>query len=86
MHHVHHLASRIPYYRLPEVLRDHAEFRSLGRITLLESLRGLRLVLWDENVQRLVSFRHVRAEYPTSWRPPRARRALGWQPDLEPRG
>jgi omega-6 fatty acid desaturase (delta-12 desaturase) len=66
MHHVHHLASRIPYYRLPEVLRDHAEFRNLGRVTLLDSLRGLRLVLWDENVQRLVSFRHVRAEHPAS--------------------
>ena len=23
MHHVHHLCSRIPYYRLPRVLRDH---------------------------------------------------------------
>jgi hypothetical protein len=64
------------------VLRDHAEFRSLGRITLLESLSGLRLVLWDENVQRLVSFRHVRAEYSTSWRPPRTSRELGRQPDL----
>ena len=25
MHHVHHLSSRIPYYRLPRVLRDHPE-------------------------------------------------------------
>jgi len=66
MHHVHHLASRVPYYRLPEVLRDHTEFRNLGRVTFLDSLRGLRLVLWDENVQRLVSFRHARAEHPTS--------------------
>ena len=27
MHHVHHLNSRIPYYRLPRVLRDHPELR-----------------------------------------------------------
>ena len=25
VHHVHHLCSRIPYYRLPKVLRDHPE-------------------------------------------------------------
>ena len=25
IHHVHHLCSRIPYYRLPRVLRDHPE-------------------------------------------------------------
>jgi len=62
MHHVHHLASRIPYYRLPEVLRDHAELRNLGRITFLDSIRGLRLVLWDERIRRLVSFRQLRAD------------------------
>ena len=27
IHHVHHLSSRIPHYRLPEVLRDHPELR-----------------------------------------------------------
>ena len=26
IHHVHHLASRVPFYRLPEVLRDHHHF------------------------------------------------------------
>jgi omega-6 fatty acid desaturase (delta-12 desaturase) len=62
LHHVHHLASRIPFYRLPEVLRDHPELRNLGRITFLDSLRGLRLVLWDEKVERLVSFKQLRSE------------------------
>ncbi|MDH3508252.1 MAG: fatty acid desaturase [Gammaproteobacteria bacterium] len=62
LHHVHHLSSRIPFYRLPEVLRDHAEFRDLNRITLSESIGALRLVLWDERVQRLVSFKQLRAE------------------------
>ena len=28
VHHVHHLSSRIPYYRLPRVLRDHPELRA----------------------------------------------------------
>jgi omega-6 fatty acid desaturase (delta-12 desaturase) len=61
MHHVHHLCSRIPYYRLPRVLRDHAELRDVGRLTLLESFRCVHLVLWDERQRRLVSFRNVRA-------------------------
>jgi omega-6 fatty acid desaturase (delta-12 desaturase) len=61
VHHVHHLCSRIPYYRLPRVLRDHPELRAVGRLTLLESFRCVRLVLWDETRRRLVSFREARA-------------------------
>ncbi len=57
LHHVHHLSSRVPFYRLPEVMRDHPELRDVGRITLLESLRCVPLVLWDEGSRRLVSFR-----------------------------
>ena len=56
VHHVHHLSSRIPFYRLPEVLRDRPELHHVGRLTLLESLRSVRLVLWDEKKRRLVSF------------------------------
>jgi acyl-lipid omega-6 desaturase (Delta-12 desaturase) len=59
VHHVHHLSSRIPYYRLPEVLRDHAALRDLHRLTLLQSLKGVRLTLWDEERRRLVSFKHA---------------------------
>ena len=40
IHHVHHLCSRIPYYRLPRVLRDHPELRDVGHITLLQSFRA----------------------------------------------
>jgi acyl-lipid omega-6 desaturase (Delta-12 desaturase) len=61
IHHVHHLCSRIPYYRLPRVLRDNPELREVGRLTLLESVRCVRLVLWDETQRRLVSFRDIRA-------------------------
>jgi omega-6 fatty acid desaturase (delta-12 desaturase) len=59
VHHVHHLCSRIPYYRLPNVLRDHPELRGVGRLTLLQSFRCLSLALWDENQHRLVSFREA---------------------------
>jgi len=59
-HHVHHLCSSIPFYRLGRVLRDHPELRSIGRVTLLESFGCVRLVLWDECRQRLISFREMR--------------------------
>jgi omega-6 fatty acid desaturase (delta-12 desaturase) len=60
VHHVHHLASRIPFYRLPEVLKNHAELAQVGRITLRDSLGCARLALWDENRRRLVSFAEAR--------------------------
>jgi len=63
VHHVHHLCSRIPYYRLPQVLRDHPQLADVKRLTLLESLACVRLVLWDEAQQRLISFRELRTRY-----------------------
>ncbi|MCR4266436.1 fatty acid desaturase [Nitratireductor sp. ZSWI3] len=59
IHHVHHLAAKVPFYRLPEVLRDHPDLRHIGRITLLQSLSCVKLVLWDEKTKRLVSFREA---------------------------
>ncbi|HEY0116125.1 MAG TPA: fatty acid desaturase [Allosphingosinicella sp.] len=61
IHHVHHLASRIPCYRLGEVLRDRPELRQVGRLTLRDSLRTVRLALWDEDKKRLVTFRDAKA-------------------------
>ena len=62
VHHVHHLSSRIPYYRLPEVLRDCPAFRHVGRLSVLQSLKGLRLVLWDPRRGRLISFKEMRVQ------------------------
>ncbi len=56
IHHVHHLYSRIPFYRLPEVLRDHEELVDCSRMTLLQSLKCASLNLWDEKSRTLVSF------------------------------
>ncbi|APX14884.1 MULTISPECIES: fatty acid desaturase [Phaeobacter] len=63
IHHVHHLYSRIPFYRLPQVLRDHAELAEGNRMTIRESLANARLHLWDENSKRLLSFAQVRQLY-----------------------
>lgn len=60
VHHVHHLASRIPSYRLGEVLQAHPDLREVNRLTLLDCFKCFRLNLWDENMRRLVSFREAR--------------------------
>lgn len=60
VHHVHHLSSRIPFYRLPEVLRDFPELREVGRLTLRQSLRCVPLTLWDPASRTLISFREFR--------------------------
>ena len=60
IHHVHHLYSRIPFYRLPEVLRDHDVFQEGNRLTIRESFANARLHLWDEGSKRLLSFRQAK--------------------------
>lgn len=61
VHHVHHLYSKIAFYRLPQVLRDHPELVSPHRITLKESFATIKLRLWDEDNKRLVSFAAAKA-------------------------
>ncbi len=59
IHHVHHLASRIPFYRLPDVLSAHPELQVFNRLGADEALRSMVLTLWDEEEKRLVSFREA---------------------------
>jgi omega-6 fatty acid desaturase (delta-12 desaturase) len=63
LHHVHHLSSRIPSYRLGEVLKDLPQLGAPGRITVPQSFRCIGLALWDEASQRLVSFAEYRQLY-----------------------
>jgi omega-6 fatty acid desaturase (delta-12 desaturase) len=56
LHHIHHLCSRVPFYRLPAVLAARPELADLNRIGFVESIRSVRLVLWDTRSGRLVSF------------------------------
>ena len=55
VHHVHHLYARIPFYRLPQVLKDHPELADAQRLTLWQSLGCVKLQLWCEERRRLVS-------------------------------
>ena len=61
IHHVHHLYSRIPFYRLTEVLRDHPVLASSQqRLTVMQSFRSVKLHLWDSNRRKLVTFADAR--------------------------
>lgn len=57
-HHVHHLNSRIPFYRLPEAMASMQELQSPGITTLRpRDVRAcLRLKLWCQEKNRLVGF------------------------------
>jgi omega-6 fatty acid desaturase (delta-12 desaturase) len=61
VHHVHHLNSGVPFYRLPQVLRDHPELSDMRRLTLGQSFACVKYRLWDEGRQKLVSFAEMRA-------------------------
>lgn len=56
VHHVHHVSSRIPFYRLRSVLKDHPELNDVSRLGLRESFGCVGLSLWDEASERLISF------------------------------
>jgi len=56
LHHIHHLNARIPNYRLQQVLETYPELRRVATLTLKESFRCVRLVLWDERARKLVPF------------------------------
>lgn len=59
-HHIHHLASRIPNYRLRDCIESVPQLRDINRFTLWESLKLAKLNLWDEATGKLVSFREIR--------------------------
>lgn len=58
-HGVHHLASRIPFYRLPEVLRNHPELVPMNRLKIADTFQTFRLALWDEEQSRMVTFANL---------------------------
>jgi omega-6 fatty acid desaturase (delta-12 desaturase) len=61
LHHIHHIASRIPNYELQRAYDENAELRNVTRLSLWKSISTLRLTLWDEDAGKLVRFRDLRA-------------------------
>jgi acyl-lipid omega-6 desaturase (Delta-12 desaturase) len=59
VHHVHHLYSKIPFYKLQKVMDDFPELAGFRRLTFVESLSCLKLRLWDEDSKRMVTLREA---------------------------
>ena len=60
-HHVHHLNSRIPFYRLPESMRSMPELASVTRTSWnpVEMWRCFRLKLWDAERGKMITLRQA---------------------------
>jgi acyl-lipid omega-6 desaturase (Delta-12 desaturase) len=55
-HHIHHLSSRVPNYRLRECFESDPRLQTAPRLTLASSLRCARLKMWDEDAAKMVGF------------------------------
>lgn len=56
-HHIHHLNAKIPFYRLPEIMKDMPELQHPKSTSLhpAEVLRCLRLKVWDCQQKRMAA-------------------------------
>ena len=59
LHHLHHMCGVIPNYRLQECHDTAPYMPEIREIRLWQSLKCLRLTLWDENLRTLVDFKHL---------------------------
>ncbi|WP_289814811.1 fatty acid desaturase, partial [Escherichia coli] len=56
-HHVHHLSPKVPNYLLEQAHKETPPLHKATTIGIKESLRSLKLALWDEQTKRFVSFK-----------------------------
>ncbi len=64
-HHVHHLNSRIPFYRLPEAMEKMPELHNVQTTNWhpLEIMHCFRLKLWCVKSDKMVTMREAKANY-----------------------
>jgi acyl-lipid omega-6 desaturase (Delta-12 desaturase) len=63
-HHIHHLNSLVPNYNLARCHKENPIFESVANaITFRQSLRCIFNKLWDEEQQRMISFREFAKKY-----------------------
>ncbi len=61
LHHIHHLNSMIPNYRLQACLNASPELKAINRLTMIDSLKCAGLKLWDEKRRRLIRYNEIEA-------------------------
>ena len=62
-HHVHHLNSKIPFYRLPEAMAAIPELQRAKKTTLRPNdiAACLRLKVWDAEKNKMIGFKEMEA-------------------------
>jgi omega-6 fatty acid desaturase (delta-12 desaturase) len=70
LHHIHHLNAKIPGYNLQRAHDENPIFADVPTLSLWDAFRAVRLKLWDEDRQRLVSFAEARPGHPTAMMTP----------------
>ncbi len=60
LHHIHHVRANIPNYNLKRCYDEVPAMQSVTPLTLRKSIKSMWLNLWDEQKQKLVSFRSIR--------------------------
>lgn len=59
-HHIHHLSPKIPNYKLEQCHQETPLFQEATVLRFWESLPAASLRLWDEEQQKMVSFKHLK--------------------------
>jgi len=59
-HHIHHLSSKIPNYRLEKCHLENELFRNIKPIPFLQGFSSVHLKLWDQKAGRLIRFRDLK--------------------------
>ncbi len=60
LHHIHHVRANIPNYNLQRCYDEVPALQAVEPLTLRKSLQSLWLNLWDEQRNKLVSFRAIK--------------------------
>jgi acyl-lipid omega-6 desaturase (Delta-12 desaturase) len=60
LHHIHHVRANIPNYNLQRCYNEIPALQAVTPLTLRKSFKSLSLNLWDEDDQKLVSFRSIK--------------------------
>jgi omega-6 fatty acid desaturase (delta-12 desaturase) len=61
-HHVHHLNSRIPFYRLKETMHSMPELKNVSTTSWhpMEIIRCFQLKLWDTDARKMITLSQLR--------------------------
>ncbi len=61
-HHIHHINSKIPFYRLPEAMAKIPELQraTVTRLTPSDIIKCLRLKLWDAGQKKMISLAEIK--------------------------